>query len=244
MKRIYADLHLRSDPGDEKQFFRVLSRASELGYRVVAVPIRVNHGQEEVSKLRCMGKNVGVDVVTRLDLRAKSVGDLTRSLRKLRRKYELIAVICDSKPVARQAAKDRRVDLLNFAGSNYRQRYFDLSEAELASKALAGLEVDVKPLLVTEGSVIAGLLMSLRREVAIARSFNVPVVISSGVSDVALMREPTALIALSSLFDFDRASALNAVSVNPLGIVKRNREKLCSRYVSPGISIVKEGRNC
>lgn len=244
MKRRYADLHLCPDSRDEKQLSKMLGRALELDYRMVAVPTSISNDREEMDRLHRVGNDVGIDVVTRLDLRPKSGGDLIRSLRKLRRKYELIAVICDSKPVARQAAKDRRVDLLNFVGYGYRQRYFDLSEAELASNALAGFEVDIGPLLMTGGSIRAGLLMSLRREVAIACSFNVPVVVSSGVSDVDLMREPNALVALSSLFDLDHTLALNAVSDTPLGMVKRNREKLCSGYVSPGINIVREGKDC
>jgi hypothetical protein len=40
----------------------------------------------------------------------------------------------------------------------------------------------------------------------------------------------------------DEASALDSVSTNPAAIVKRNREKLSSRFVAPGISIIKEGK--
>lgn len=244
MKRLYADMHLCPDLRDAEQVSQMFERASELGYRLVAVPTPANYGQDEMKKLRSMGEEVGMDVLNRLDLRTRSVPELTGCLRKLRRKYELITVTCDSKTIARQAAKDRRVDLLNFAGCNSRQRFFDLSEAELASKAIAGFEVDIRPLLVTEGSVRAGLLASLRREVAIAGSFKIPIVVSSGVSDAALMREPMALVALSSLFDLDRASALDAVSINAFRIAERNREKLCAKYVSPGISVIRDGADC
>jgi ribonuclease P/MRP protein subunit RPP1 len=243
MKRTYVDLHFCSNPSDEKQFSEMLDRASDLGYQMVAVPMGIDDDGEKINRIRRLGVSFGIDIVTRLDLHAKSAGNLTRNLRKLRRRYELIAVVCDSKPVARQAAKDRRVDLLNFTGY-HRQRYFDLSEAELASKALAGLEVDISPLLVTEGQSRAGLLTNLRREMAIARSFNIPIVLSSGVSEAALIREPMALVALSSLFDFDHSYALNAVSTNPLIIVKRNREKLCPNYISPGVNVVNEGKDC
>ena len=88
--------------------------------------------------------------------------------------------------MARQAAKDRRVDLLNFPSLDYHKRFFDRAEAELASGSLTALEVDVKPLLVLEGPSRVRLLMSLRREVAIAREFHVPIVVSSGMAEAEI----------------------------------------------------------
>lgn len=244
MRRRFADLHLRFNPRDETQAAQMFERASDFGYRMIGVTTDNANHLGDSDRLRRLGKDFGLDVVTRLDLRAKSGGDLVRSLRRVRRRFELIAVVCDSKPVARQAAKDRRVDLLNFCGCSYRQRFFDLSEAGLASKGLSALEVDIRPLLVMEGPGRAGLLMSLRREVAIARSMDVPVVLSSGVSEVALMRGPDALVALSSLFDLNHSSALSCVSDVPFCMVKRNRSKLSSKFVAPGIRIIREGKGC
>ena len=138
--------------------------------------------------------------------------------------------------MARQAAKDRRVDLLNFPSLDYHKRFFDRAEAELASCSLAALEVDVKPLLILEGPPRVRLLTSLRREVAIAREFHVPIVVSSGVAEERLMRLPRDLASLAFLFGLDEAQALDAISTNPAAIVRRNREKLSSRFVAPGIS--------
>ena len=165
-----------------------------------------------------------------------------RFLRKFRRKFEIICIVCDTKEVARQAAKDRRVDLLNFPSLDYHKRFFDRAEAELASCSLAALEVDVKSLLVLEGPPRVRLLSSLRREVAIALEFHVRVVVSSGVGEEHLMRMPRDLASIAYLFGLDEAQALDAVSANPAGIVLRNREKLSSRFIAPGISVVKEGK--
>ena len=138
-----------------------------------------------------------------------------RQLRRLRRKFEVVCVYCENKEVARQAAKDRRVDLLNFPSLDFRRRFFDRAEAELASSSLAALEIDVKPLLVLEGPARIRLLSSLRREAAIAKEFHVPIVVSSGVSAEMLLRKPREMAALAFLFGLDEASALEAVSRNP-----------------------------
>jgi ribonuclease P/MRP protein subunit RPP1 len=219
-------------------------KASRLGYRVVAVPFPLNVGEEEVGRVRSMCGEAGVDLVSRVDLKPRTPKELLHMLRGVRRRFEIVAVLCEFKGVARQAAKDRRVDLLSFPALDFRWRFFDLAEAELASKSLAALEVDVKPLLIVEGSVRVRLLASLRREVGIARKFGVPVVVSSGVSDELLMRKPREMAGLAVLFDLDETSALEAVSRVPLGIVRRNRAKLRAGFVAPGIRVVRRGRDC
>jgi ribonuclease P/MRP protein subunit RPP1 len=198
--------------------------------------------QEELAKLKAMCTEVGIDFVSRADFHPRTENDLTHFLRKFRRQFEIISISCDTKEVARQAAKDRRVDLLSFPSLDYHKRFFDRAEAELASGCLAALEVDVRPLLVLEGPSRVRLLMSLRREIAVAREFKVPIVVSSGVAEEKFMRYPKDMASLAYIVGLDEASALDAVSTNPEEIVKRNREKLRNRFVAPGISIVKEGK--
>jgi len=83
----------------------------------------------------------------------------------------------------------------------------------------------------------------LRREVIIAKEFHVPVVVSSGVGEAPLMRMPRDLASLAYLFALSETEALDAVSTNPNSIVLRNREKLTSKFVAPGITILKDGES-
>jgi RNase P/RNase MRP subunit p30 len=244
MKRIYADLHLCPNLQDSKRVERMTRKASELGYRLIAMPLPPNFAEDKIHRLRNLCSEAYLDLAPRVDLKPQTSKELIYSLRKLRRRFEIVAVTCESKHVARQAAKDRRVDLLNFASLDFRGRFFDKSEAELASNALASLEIDVRPLLTLEGPPRIRLLSNLRRETAIAQQFHVPIVISSGVSDELLMRKPRELAALASLYDLDEALAIEAVSKNPVMIVKRNREKRGTRYVAPGIRVIRTGKDC
>ncbi|MEM2119127.1 MAG: RNase P subunit p30 family protein, partial [Candidatus Bathyarchaeia archaeon] len=140
MKRCYADLHCFAVSSDLKEAAQLISKAAELGYHLVGVPFLPSSSEEEIDKVRKLCGEWGLDLASRVDLRPKTSSELTRSLRKLRRKFEVVAALCDSKNVARQAAKDRRVDLLSFPSTDPRRRFFDLAEAELASNALASLE--------------------------------------------------------------------------------------------------------
>jgi ribonuclease P/MRP protein subunit RPP1 len=244
MKRTFADLHLRLNPNDTEKAKRVIAKAAALGYRLIAVPIPPETHGTEAEKLRSISKNAKIDFASRVDLYPRTKDQLTHLLRKLRRRFEIVCAICENKEIARQAAKDRRVDLLSFQSLDYRGRFFDWAEAELASSSLAGLEVDVKPLLVLEGPSRVRLLSCLRREVSIAREFHVPIVVSSGVSAELLLRKPREIAAFASLFGLDEASALDTVSANASAIVGRNREKLSKGFIAPGIRVVKQGGDC
>jgi len=244
MKKIYADLHLCPNLKDSEQVTCMIRKASKLGYRLVAMSLPSNIPEEKIQQLQNICKEAKVDFASRVDLKPRTPKELINSLRKLRRRFELIAVMCESKHVARQAAKDRRVDLLNFPSISFRKRFFDKAEAELASNSLASFEIDIKPVLTLEGPARIRLLSSLRREAVIAQAFHVLIVISSGASSEMLMRKPRELAALTSLFDLDKASAIEAISRNPLAIIKRNREKLSPNFVAPGIHVIRRGKDC
>jgi RNase P/RNase MRP subunit p30 len=244
MKRIYADLHLYPNSKDPECVSQIISKASRLRYRLIALTFPSGLAEEEIQRFVDVSREAKMDLVSRVDLRPRTPKELIDNLRRFRRKFEIVGVVCESKIVARQAAKDRRVDLLNFPSLDFRRRFFDKAEAELASNSLAAFEIDIKPLLIFEGPARIRLISNLRREVTIAEKFHVPIVISSGVADVMLMRKPRELAALASLFDLNETSALRAVSENPVSIVKRNREKLGSRFVAPGIRTLWGGKDC
>jgi ribonuclease P/MRP protein subunit RPP1 len=244
MKKTYADLHLQINPKDPTATTKTIKKAANLGYKLIATPLHPQTQPQETQNLKDTCKQAGLDFVTRIDLRPRNQNELLTQLRKLRRKFEVICVLCETKEVARQAAKDRRVDLLNFPQLDYRDRFFDRAEAELASNSLATLELDIKPLLLLEGPARIRFLSCLRREAQVAKDFHLPVVISSGVSDPMHLRKPREMAALASLFGLENTPALEAVSHNPLAIVKRNRDKLSAKFVAPGINIVKEGKDC
>lgn len=244
MKPKYADLHLCPDLRNEKSAERLIRKASELGYQLIAMPFPQGFPKQVIRKLENTCKEYKMDFAPRVDLKPHTPQELTRSLRKLRRRFEIIAVLCVSKPVARQAAKDRRVDLLNFPFYSPRKRFFDKAEAELASNALSSLEIDINLLLTLEGPARIRLLSSLRREVAMAGGFHISIVISSGASTELFMRKPREIVALTSLFDLDKRLAVEAVSTNSVAIVKRNREKLSPNFVAPGIRLLRSGKDC
>ncbi len=66
-----------------------------------------------------------------------------------------------------------------------------------------------------------------------------PVVLSSGATEVRFLRKPQDFASLGLLFAFDLPLALDALSNTPSKIVKRNRQKLSPDYVVSGVHVVR-----
>jgi RNase P/RNase MRP subunit p30 len=222
----------------------MLRKAANLGYRLIAVTLPPSRYDETSRRIRETCDQAGIDFATRVDLRPNTPNELLHNLRKLRRSFEIVSVLCHSKNVSRQAAKDRRVDLLNFPLIDFHQRFFDIAEAELASNSLAALEIDLEPVLTSNPQTRIRLLSSLRRETSIAENSRVPIVVSGGASRERFMRRPVEMAITASLFGLEKHVALDAVSKNPSTIVKRNREKLSPRFIAPGIRVLRRGKDC
>ena len=236
--RKFVDLHLRAPIKDLDQVERMVRRSSELGYALVGILLPPNIMRSQINQLRHICNDAYIELVPRVNFSPKTPSELLHDLRRFRRKFEVISVTCTSKGVARQAAKDRRVDLLHFSATDLRKRFFDRAEAELASKALSSLEIEMAPLLFLTGFSRIRLLSRLRREVAIAERFKVPITMSSGATNEYFLRSPHDYAALATLFDMSISSALRALSEDPVAMVERNREKLSPNYVAPGIRVV------
>jgi ribonuclease P/MRP protein subunit RPP1 len=184
-----------------------------------------------------MALGVEIDLASRVDLTPRNASELTATLRRMRRRFEVIAVECLSKRVARQAAKDHRVDILNFPSSvDARRRIrLDRQEASLASDANCVYEVNVADLLRQDRSTRPKLISLMRTEVDVAKRFDVPIIVSSGAQNLLQMRDPRGLASLLALLDLSEDERLDAVSKIPLGIVEANRGKLDSGFVAPGV---------
>jgi len=240
----FVDLHLYSTVEDAGQTREIIEKSAELGYDAVGIAFPADVTQREIQKARGFCEAAGVDLVTRTDLTPRRSADLLKDLRRLRRRIEVIAVRCFSKEVSRQAAKDRRVDLISFPSTDPRKRFFDSPEATLASGASASFEVDMAPLLYLHGFRRIRLLASLRKEMMTASKHEVPIVLSSGTDDVRLLRKPEDYACLAFLFGLGFHEAERAFSENPRSIVERNRRKTSSDYVAPGVYVVRRGEDC
>lgn len=242
--RKFTDLNLQLRLGRAEEAEKTIGKAAELGYTLLGISIPRGAKKDTNTFLKKSCANHGVDFAPRANLSPRSSSELLSELRLLRGRFTILAVNCGTKAVARQAAKDRRVDVLVFPFSDPRKRFFDLSEARLASQGSTALEIGCKHILLRHASDRTRILSSLHREVAIAEKCGIPVILCSEASHWLELRGPYELASLATLFGLGEERALDAVSESPYEIVTRNRKRQDDSYVAPGISVKRRGEAC
>lgn len=212
--RHYVDLHLR--PSASEQALEMVNLAHRLGYTHVA------------STKSPTDSNDKITAATRIDIEARQCKELVDGLKRNRRSVDVIAVRCYSKEVARQAAKDDRVDILLFPDdpAQRKRNWLDHHEAELVEGTGRAYEVNASDLLATSPTHLAKVITQLKRDLVVAMRHDIPIVLSSGATTPFSMREPRALSALASLLDIDEEYAVDMISTVPEAILERNHTKL------------------
>lgn len=233
--RRFIDLHVKPPP-ETNGLQEMLELATNLGFRGLGMVA----DKSFLDSAREMVPDLGLDLVSRTDLRPKSPRDLTASLGRIRGCFEVIAVECQSKAVARQAAKDNRVDILCFPATVQERKKvgFDRHEASLAAGASCSYEVNVSDLLGKGSRIASGITSIIREEIGNARRFDIPLVVSSGAVDPLFMRDPRGLASVLILFDIGEEEELDAVSTTPWRLVETNRGKLGPGHILPGVRVV------
>jgi ribonuclease P/MRP protein subunit RPP1 len=215
----------------------MLKLSETLGYREVCLTTRDTPPHMINSKLH---KGQNMDISSRIDLLPPTPAKLLTDLSRYRKMFDVIGVLCQSKLVARQAAKDHRVDLLNFP-FNHKRCAFDSAEAELASRSNTALEIDTAQLVKAKPQSLLYNLIQVRRAIENAKRYDIPIVVSSGATSVYDIRSPRDLASLMQLINLSGEQALNSISKIPVSIVQRNRRKLDKDYVESGVKIIRKG---
>ena len=221
--REFIDLNLKAK---SETLQDMLMKAASLGFTKVGVDVD------------CVES--GLDIVSRVNLAPRNVNELSRDLKKYRRRVEIISVQCNNIKVARQAAKDHRVDIISFPEyrNGKRRVWLDRQEANLASGSNIVYEFLFSDLLGKSDVAASKVIHNWGMELSNARKHDIPVIVSSGACSVYELREPRALASMMVLLEVDEDEALDMVSTTPLKLVERNRRKLDSGYVAPGVRVV------
>jgi RNase P/RNase MRP subunit p30 len=206
--RHYVDLHLK--PSTPEQAREMALLASQLGFKHIASTRPAN------------------STATRIDIEAKHGRELQDALKRNRRSYDVIAVRCLSKEVARMVAKDDRVDILLFPDdpAQRKQNWLDHHEAALIDGTGRAYEINASELLATSPTRLSKMITMIKRDLAVASKHDVPVVLSSGATTPLMVREPRALTAHATLLDIDEDYASDMLSTIPEAILERNHAKL------------------
>ncbi len=234
------DLHLKPPTSNMSEVGEIFRRTSQLGYDAVGMVLPTETPAPLIERCYALAEEQELDLVARLNLKPKTPNQLLRELGRWRRRYEVVAVECCTKQVARQAAKDHRVDLLDFP-LTHKRSWFDEAEVELASSSNVHLEIDVVETLRADKEVLFRVLAELRRRVTLATRGRIGIIASTGAETALDLRGPKDLAAFIQLLGLTQKASKAAVSSSPLEIIRRNREKLKPSQAGLGVKIVEVG---
>jgi len=230
----FADLHLKPPIGNPVAQKEMAELAYCLGYSLVAVTFHPKDRDEEVSRVRKVFVDAGLDVASRVDVSATSRNELLKELRVLRRDFEIVAIECKSSEVLSVAQRDSRVDVIYLDTASSR-RGLPLNKASLSS---AHLEVNMSTLTQTPRLPEHLQLARIEKEIAKAKQNRFRIIISSGADNPMYLRAPRDVAAVGMLLGLDKDEAVKSISSIPISLVNRNRMKLGSRYAGENIRII------
>jgi RNase P/RNase MRP subunit p30 len=174
-------------------------------------------------------------------LEPKNANDLLNSLRRNRWNTEVIVVNCRNKPIARQAGKDRRVDLITYPIiEDWNRNYLDRHQANLMKVAGSGYLIDLSKLFVDDPQTLKKRINFLKENTKNALKRDIPVVASSFAENAIRLRDPLGLAALLTLLDIEEEGALDMISTEPYRIIENNRTKLKDSYIAQGVWVIKD----
>jgi len=220
--RRFADLHIRCPISGADNLRPLLESARTIGYRHVAVEFGPG-SMNQTGKVEEICNGLDLEVSTRVDLDPRDGGSLQNMLRHHRGRFDIVAGVCRNHSVARQAALDPRVDLLEFPHDPRERKLVNFSnkEAELAANRSCALELDFSAMLRADEIGQARLLSIMRTELSIALDNDVRVIVTSGAGDLYGLRAPRDLASFLGLLGANWQTCLDAVSTSPLQVVAR-----------------------
>ena len=217
--RPYADIWWR--PTSPDLLREMLALAREMGYRAVAVEGDLT-GAPSVE---------GVEVLRRVTLRPKDVGQLYSQLSRLRWRYHVVSVMPPSREVAMAALRDNRVDTVVMLGDEPIP-----VDHHVAEVARAAVEVPLSRLLEEPERSLSWLLRSARW----FRRGRVRVTVSSGACGPIELRRPVQLASVLIVAGVEPEVARRAVSDLPYNVMRENSLRLAGLMDPSGVWEVTE----
>lgn len=209
-----CDLHVA--PRSLEDAHGIASLLAGMGVRCVAID---NPNPREARAYTKPFIEAGLEAYTRVTIEADSWGKALKALRRISPHYDLVAVKPKSAEVARHAAKDPRVALVQLPPGM--ARYMDRSQARLLREGGAGVEVSLLPLLHSDDPrrSLRGIMIIARR----AAAYEAMLVITSGARSKWELWSPAAIRALLVSFGVPENIASLSVTGYPSSILYSKR---------------------
>jgi len=182
-----------------------------------------------------------IEIITRLDIDGKvqTKNQIIPILRKQRRNTPLIAIKCYDPELTGWAAQDNRIDILSFP-INQIGKLFTNSVAKLMIKFEKHLELSLANLYLSPERMQIQVIRQIKQAMNIAKKKKVSLIVNSGSTSVNQLRSPWELISLTQTLTLSEDNQIDSFSKIPFKLVSKNKVKVSSDYIAPGVFKVTE----
>lgn len=221
---------VRARPDGDSTVARLAVTAADYGFDGIVVR---NHGNSPASyDPSAVRAASGIDVVSGVEVRASDRSTASGYIGNHRPNHAIVAVHGGHTAMNRFAVEQASVDVLAhpMAGDG------DLNHvlAKAARDNGVRLEVDLRPVLRSTGGKRVRAVAALRKLRELIEAFDVPFVVSAGVTSHLELRSPRELVAVCERLGFDAEQAEDGLGEWGR-LADRNRRRQSDRFVEPGV---------
>ncbi|MDO9516839.1 MAG: ribonuclease P protein component 3 [Methanosarcinaceae archaeon] len=230
VKPKFYDLNVHSIPDGKNTSSEIAALAKHFGYSGIAI---TNHSNTESKPSGFEANNL--EVFSGIELVSNNPSKLHGLIGKYRNNVDILIVHGGDEDINRAAVENRNVDILAHpitpkdSGLNH-------VLAKSASENNVAIEFNLDAIFKGSGGRRVITLSHFRKNVEIARKFDVPMILTSNAVSYFDLRAPREMIALAGLFGMDKDEAVAAISTVPAKIIERNRQD--SGFIREGVEVI------
>ncbi|MGP8337281.1 MAG: ribonuclease P protein component 3 [Methanosarcinaceae archaeon] len=232
VKPKFYDLNVHSIPDGRDTPHQIANLAKYLGYAGIAI---TNHSSKE-SKPTGFESN-GFEVFKGIEIVSNNPSKLHGLIGKYRKNVDVLVIHGGNENINRAAVENRNVDILAHLPT-LKDSGLNHILAKSASENNVAIEFNIDSILKGRGGRRVHTLSYFRKNVEIARKFDVPMILTSNATSYFDLRAPREMIALAGLFGMEKDEAISSISTVPAGIIAGNRPR--SGFIREGIEEIVE----
>lgn len=206
---------------------RLALAARRLGYQGIII---CNEDPRSIFRIEAAEKVRGIDVAVGAEVTAQSARALRSRVLALRARHPFIAVRGETEELIRAASEDGNVDLLQLSQA---WRPLGIAQARAAEQNQVAIGFDLSPLIRLRGSSRSRWMEVTKRNLELARKFDLARTITAGASSHLDLRSPRDLLALAEVVGFEPSEAEEALKL-PGRLLELNQRK----WVGPGVELL------
>ena len=226
----FYDLNVHSIPDGKNTIPEMAALAIHFGYSGIAI---TNHSNTEFKPPKFESNDF--EVFRGIEIVSNNPSKLHGLIGKYRKNVDVLVVHGGDENINRAAVENRNVDILAHPQTP-KDSGLNHVLAKSASENNVAIEFNLDVIFKGRGGRRVHALSHFRKNVEIARKFDVPMILTSNAPSYFDLRAPREMMALAGLFGMDKNEAITAISTVPAGIIARNRPG--SGFIRQGVEVI------